>query len=210
VADTSSVGESANLLAEFGLRSHLTEAARQRAMRRTLAGGAVAVLHVLFVLVLLSSEWIQLDIERAPELKPLLWIPLLEAGKAPKPAQAKPNKNNQNAANSKIIPQHVIQPEEENNAIDLGLALGRSLACGANSYEYLNLRQQMACMHRPWMFVYDRYGNIVLYANQRLVEEQETLRPSDVQAHERNTAPSCPTNADPNAPCLSNIIGGHR
>jgi hypothetical protein len=210
VADTFSVGESANLLAELGLRSHFEETARKLATRRALAGAAVGVLHVLFILVLLTSEWIQLDIERAPELKPLLWIPLLEAGKAPKPTLAKPNKNNQDAANSKIIPQHVIQPAEENNAIDLGLALGRSLACGANSYEYLTTRQQMSCLHVPWQFVYDRYGNIVLYAHQRLAEEQETLRPSDVQAHERNTAPSCPTNADPNAPCLSNIIGGRR
>ena len=210
MADTSLVGESATLLAELGLPLHLQDAARKRAMRRFLAGAGVVVFHILFLVLLVTSEWFPVDFKEQIERRPLLWILLPQASRTPKVVPVKPLKSTQGQAASTFVKPDLVRPhEEENNAINLGLALGRSLACGANSYEYLTLRQRLNCHYQPWQFVYDRYGNVVLYADQRPPEETEKLRPSDVQAHERNTAPSCPKNADPNAPCLSDIIHGH-
>ncbi len=212
MADTSLVGESATLLADIQTRLRLAEAARQRNLRRIYAGIAVAILHVLFVVLLIASEWVPIPFSIAKKVEPLQWVLLQSPVHAPQETKIKPNGRNEGTVNPTIIPR-VLQPkdEAESNAItDLGWALGRSLACGANSYEWLNSKMRAECRRKPWDFVYDRYGNIVLNARPRELPDQETLRPSDVQAHERNTAPVCPTNVDPNAPCLSAIINGGR
>jgi len=210
VADTSFVGESATMLAALRARLRLQEEARRRAARRIFAGVAVAVLHVAFVILLIASEWIPLPLSKRIEIEPLTWIILTQPAPAPKVVPVKPKKGEQNGAITTIVPPRLPKPqEEENNAIDLGLAIGRALACGANSYEYLNDRQRAACLRRPWHFVYDPYGNIVLDARERPPEEEQ-LRPSDIQAHERNTAPTCPKYIDPNAPCIPAITGGNR
>ena len=197
------------MMAQLRARLRVEEETRKRAIRRVLAGAAVTVLHVIFVLVLIASQWVAVPLPKLEEIKPLMWVVLTQPAKAPKVASAKPKKGGENGAITTVVPPRIIQQQEENNAIDLGLAIGRSLACGANSYEYLNSKRRAECRHRPWQFVYDRYGNIVLDARERPVEEEQ-LRPSDIQAHERNTAPTCPQNVDPNAPCLSSIIGGGR
>jgi hypothetical protein len=191
VADTSLVGESATLLADLQARLRLAEEARKRYQRRVYAGIAVAILHVLIVLLLISSQWLPIPIEKVKEVAPLQWV-TLQAPVRANQEKIKPKTSNPGTVDPSLIPK-ILKPkvEEENNAItDFGLALGRSLACGANSYEWLNNKMRAECRHQPWQFVYDRYGN--------------------VQARERNTAPVCPTNIDPNAPCLSAIIGGHR
>jgi hypothetical protein len=197
------------MMARLRARLRVEDEAQKRATRRVLAGAAVAVLHVFFVLVLLASQWVPVALPKPEEIEPLTWVVLMQPAKAPKVTPVLPKKGEESGAITTVIPPRVIEQQEENNAIDLGLAIGRSLACGANSYEYLNSKRRAECLHRPWQFVYDRYGNIVLDARERPVEE-ERLRPSDIQAQERNTAPTCPQNVDPNAPCLSSIIGGRR
>jgi hypothetical protein len=211
VADTSLVGESATLLADLQARLRQADEVRKRNLRRIYAGIAVAVLHVIFVVLLIVSEWIPIPIEKIKEVAPLQWV-TLQAPVRASVEKIRPKSPNPGAIDPSLIPKILLpKPQEENNAIsDFGLALGRSLACGANSYEWLNPKMRAECRRQPWQFVYDRYGNIVLYAHPRVVQDTETLRPSDVQARERNTAPVCPTNIDPNAPCLSAIIGGRR
>jgi len=108
---------------------------------------------------------------------------------------------------------HFVRPKEEteeNNAINLGWGLGRSLACQAGSFENLNSKRRSECRSQPWAFAYDRWGNIMVDVRGIPPKpKEETLRPSDAQARERYTAPRCPTNVDPNAPCLSAIFGDH-
>lgn len=212
MADTSLVGESATLLADLQARLRVAEEARKRNLRRLYAGIAVAILHVLFVVVLIVSEWVPIPVVKTKLVEPLQWV-MLPAMHSSDVKPTKPKSPNVGIVDPNVIPR-ILRPkanEEENNAItDFGLALGRSLACGANSYEWLNSKMRAECRRQPWDFVYDRYGNIVLDARPRVERDKETLRPSDVQAHERNTAPVCPTNIDPNAPCLSSIIQGHR
>lgn len=211
MADTSFVGESAAMLAELQARLRVEDEKRKKATRRVLAGAAVAVLHVLFVFLLIAAQWIPIPIDKIRKIEPLTWIVLPQLARAPKVIPEKPRKTDEIGASNPFIVPRILRPkEEENNAItDLGLALGRSLACGANSYEYLNSKMRSECKHRPWQFVYDRYGNIVLDAVPRIPQEEKP-RPSDIQAHERNTAPRCPQNIDPNAPCLADIIGGRQ
>lgn len=212
MADTSLVGESATLLADLQARLRTEEETRKRNLRRAYAGVAVAVVHILFVALLITSEWIPIPIPKARKIEPLQWVSLPRRAAVQPPERIKPRVPDPGTFNPDVV-LRLPKPrvEEESNAIsDFGLALGRSLACGANSYEWLNPKRRAECAFRPWNFVYDHYGNMVLDARPRMVREEETLRPSDAQARERNTVPLCPTNIDPNAPCLSSIIGGRR
>ncbi len=196
------------MLAELQARLQVEDEARKKAVQRLAASAAVVVFHALFILMLIAADRIPLPLEDIRKIQPLTWINLLRPAQAPKVIPVKPRKPEERGSlNPYVVPRLIRPPEEENNAIDLGLALGRSLACGANSYEYLNSKMRAECLHKPWQFVYDRYGNIVLDARPR-VPREEKPRPSDIQAHERNTAPRCPQNVDPNAPCLADIIGG--
>jgi hypothetical protein len=201
-------------MAELQARFRADEAHLRRGRSRAVAIAAAIVMQVLFVWVLILAEYIPLDLLSRPKIEKLSWIVLNQPAQAPRVIPTKQTKADSDAAVNPILIPKIIKPkvEEENNAItDLGLALGRSLACGANSFEYLNAKMRAECRRRPWQFVYDRYGNIILDPQGRTPEvREETLRPSDVQAHERNTAPRCPQNVDPNAPCMADIIGGRR
>lgn len=210
MADTSLVGESATLMAELQARLSAGEAAAKRARRRSVAVAGVVLLHILFVWLLVIAQFVPIETFKRPKLEQLTWINLTQPAQAPRVVPTpREKKDEQTAVNPYLVPKVIRPKEEENNAItDLGYALGRSLACGANSFEYLNSKMRTECRRKPWQFVYDRYGNIILDPQGRTPQErEETLRPSDVQAHERNTAPRCPKNVDPNAPCLADIFG---
>lgn len=190
----------------------MAEEARKRNVRRFYASVGVAVLHVLIVILLVTSEWVPIELP-IKKIEPMQWIVLNVPGRAAQVKPVKAHSDDVGTFNPNVVPRLPKPKEqsEESNAItDLGWALGRSLACGANSYEWLNNKMRAECMRKPWNFAYDRYGNIVLDTRARIERDEETLRPSDVQTQERNTAPACPQNVDPNAPCLSAIIHGHR
>ena len=83
MADTSFVGESAAMMAELRARLRMEEVARTRAINRSLAGLAVAVLHVVFVFVLIKSQWLPVALPKPQEIKPLMWVVLTQPAKAP-------------------------------------------------------------------------------------------------------------------------------
>jgi len=196
------------MLAALRARLWLEEEARKRAARRILAGAAVTVLHIAFVVLLIASEWVPLPLTKQIEIQPLTWIILTQPAPVPKVTPVKPKNGQESGAITTVVPPRLPKPqEEENNAIDLGLAIGRSLACGANSYEYLNTKQRAACLRQPWQFVYDPYGNVVLDARERPPEDEQ-VRPSDIQAHERNTADPCLIAKQTGTPCIDRIIFG--
>jgi hypothetical protein len=208
VAETFLVGETATAELQEHFRVPVAPV-----RRRGVAILAAVVVQVLFVWLLILAEFIPFDLISQPKIEKMSWIVLNDLAQAPRVVPTKRTKDDSDTATNPILVPKIIRPkEEESNAItDLGLALGRSLACGANSFEYLNSKMRNECRHKPWQFVYDRYGNIILDPQGRTADvREETLRPSDVQAHERNTAPRCPQNMDPNAPCMADIIGGRR
>ena len=199
------------MLAELNARLEHEEEARKRTMRRTAYGAGVAALHVLFLFLLIMSEWVPIAIPNIEKIEPLTWIILTQPAKAPRIIPVKPKKSELSGAVTTVVPPRIPKPEEEeNNAIDLGLAIGRSLACSANSYEWLNSRQRAACLRRPWQFAYDPYGNVVLDAAPRVVAAEKP-RPSDIQAHERNTADPCLIAKQSGTDCIDKVIfGDHR
>lgn len=205
MADTPFVGESAASLAAGFTRLKAYEDARKRAWRRGAAVVAVIVLHVAFFYMLILSEWLPgLHAIRAEEA-PILWLLLPQAPGTPHISPERSQKE-QSTDIYRFYTMPITPPPPLPNAISPALALGQALACGANSFEYLTPQGRAKCRLVPWHYKFDKDGTIILDAEPRHVA-QEKPRPSDVLAHERNTAPDCPKYVDPNAPCLSAITG---
>jgi hypothetical protein len=205
VADTFFVGKSAATLAASLMRLRTDEDARLRAVRRCVAAAAVAVLHAALIFVLLQADWIPGLLTKPPTEAPLLWLLLPKAPGTPKVEQQRSLKGTPREA-PVIYSLPITLPPPRSDAIDPGLLLGQALACGANSFEYLTPQGRANCRRPPWNYTYARDGTIILNTQYKRPEPKPT--PADVLAHERYTAPSCPENVDPNAPCISGIIGG--
>jgi len=209
VADTSFVDESATALAEFLTRLKTDGEARRLARRRAIAAAAVAVLHVVFVLLLIYSEWLPGLRVRRPSEVPLLWLLL---PRTPGALKIEPKHTTAKEATEETPTYYtrpVILPPPQPNAItDPALALGQALACGANSYEYLSPLGRANCKRQPWNFTYDQYGDIVLNTQFKRPPPEPKPSSADIMARQRIEGPQCPENVDPNAPCLDKIIHG--
>ena len=173
-------------------------------MRRGVAAVAVAVLHAAFILFLIQADWIADLRTRPPAEPPLLWLFLPKSPGVPKAAPQRSQKEAPHERPAFFSLPITLPPSP--NAIDPGLLLGQALACGANSFEYLTPVGRLNCRRPPWNFTYTNDGTIILNTQYRRPEPKPT--PAEVLAHERYTAPSCPESVDPNAPCISGIIGG--
>lgn len=208
MADTSFVGESATALAAFLTRLKTDEEARKRAQRRGGAAALVAVLHISVIFFLLQADWIPRVRARPPAEAPLLWLLLPKAPGMSKLEQQRSQKPAAREAPKVYTLPITLPPPSPNNAItDPALALGRALACEANSFEYLTPEGRANCRRIPWNYRYDKDGMIVLDTHYKPPEPKPTN--ADIMARERIEGPACPENVDPNAPCLSKVIGGH-
>lgn len=184
--------------------------ARKRRWRRLVAVGIVLSAHTLLIGYLVHAKLINAVPEKAPPKTELLWL-LLPPAKVASGVRKTEERDKMVREAYKAVEMLPQTTYERPNAITIepGLALGDAIACGAGSYEYLTPDGRLRCRHRPWNFTYDRYGYVIL-DTQGLVRKPEKTRPSDVMAHERNTAPRDPSSyIDPNAPCLDCIIRGN-
>jgi hypothetical protein len=168
----------------------------------------VAVLHILVIFLLLQADWIPVVRARPPAEAPLLWLLLPKAPGTSKPEQQRSQKPASREA-VKVYTLPITLPPPSPNAItDPALALGRALACEANSFEYLTPEGRASCRRPPWNYRYDKDGMIVLDTQYKPPEPKPTN--ADIMARQRIEGPVCPENVDPNAPCLSSVIQGHR
>lgn len=202
------IGEPEGAVAEILERLKRNEAARQRAVIRASAAAAVAVLHLIFIILLLKAEWLFTPTEIIDNKEtPLLWLMLPRTNAIKAANEHKTGEKVYPIFKAVSLPPPVTDVDRPNAiTLDPALLLGRALACGANSYEYLSREARMLCKHPPWQYKYDRYGDLVLDTRAREPEE-EKQRPSDAMAHERNTAPVC---LDPNVPCAYREIWGNK
>ena len=100
------------------------------------------------------------------------------------------------------VPTIRTRPQAQAPTGDLS-GVGRALACGASSYEYLTAQQREGCRRRPWDFVRKADGTIVLDVP-KPVEPPPSI--ADISRHIQQTQPTCPLLA--NTPCLNKIIHG--
>lgn len=179
---------------------------RQRVQRRWLAGAAVVLVHVFAIMLIVFSNQIPV-VQRIRETIPeaILWIPTQK----PAPPQKKIDEE-QPFESFPFLSAPITLPPEPKKALPPppsgGLeGVGRSLACGASSYEYLSPAQRETCLRHPWAFIKRPDGTIVLDAPKPAPPPAFTA--SDLARHEQQTGPPCPLLA--NVPCLSKILPNH-
>lgn len=193
-------------------RQARAEEARRRRWRRLVVAGGVCLAHLVVIGYLIHTKLTQDAPEKPPPNIQLLWLLQPRASAASGVREDDPHEEIVRQAFKAVEMLPKVDVERPNAiTIDPGLALGAAIACGAGSYEYLTANGRWRCQHRPWGFVYDRYGYIILDTQENARARQaDKARPSDVMAHERNTTPRNPAPyIDPNAPCLECIIRGN-
>ena len=173
-------------------------------LRRWLSWAAVLLVHLLAFLVIVTSVHtpvVQHIRETVPEA--ILWIAKPEPFHPPKKVEPQ-----EQIENFPIITAPITLPPEPKKALppppSSGLeGVGRSLACGASSYENLSAAQRETCLRRPWAFIKRPDGTIVLDVP-KPVEPPPSA--ADVIRHEQATAPPCPLLA--NVPCFGKAMHG--
>jgi len=210
VTDAYSIDESALAVAGILERLNKRRTAKKHRLFRVIVATGVAVMHMLVIMLLIETRIVVTTHEKPPHETQLLWLLL------PRAVQSSGNQAERQAEEMirqaykavQLLPNVVDSPRPNAITVDPGLALGQALACGAGAFEYLTPEGRLRCGHRPWNFIYDRYGYIILNTQERPAQAEKP-RPSDVMAHQRNTAPECPANVNPNVPCLERIIRGN-
>lgn len=177
---------------------------RQRTIRRWLAGGAVVVVHLLALALIAFSIHVPV-IQRIRETIPeaIMWIPVAKPAHPPKKVEEQPLEES-----FPILTAPITLPPEPKRALppppNGGMeGVGRSLACGASSYEYLSPAQRETCLRRPWAFMRRPDGTIVLDVP-KPAEPPPSI--ADIMRHEQETTPPCPLLN--NVPCLNKVIHG--
>ncbi len=174
---------------------------KRRNLRRWLSWAAVLLVHLLAFAVIVTSVHVPVVVQRVHETIPeaILWIV--------KPEPFHPIRKvvpQEPEETLPIIPAPITLPPEPKKALPppptTGLeGVGRSLACGASSYENLSAAQRETCLRRPWAFIKRPDGTIVLDVPKEPPPPAFTA--ADIARHESQTAPPCPLLAI--VPCLS-------
>ncbi|MEJ0044555.1 MAG: hypothetical protein WDM81_21070 [Rhizomicrobium sp.] len=179
---------------------------KQRNLRRSLAGGAVLLVHILALLIIAYSVHTPI-VQRIRETVPeaILWVPALEPFHRPKKVEPQAP-----VETFPFVTAPITLPPEPKKALPPpptgGLeGIGRSLACGASSYENLSVAQRETCLRRPWAFIKRPDGTIVLDVPKE--KPPPAFTAADITRHQMETAPPCPLLA--NVPCLSKILPNH-
>jgi len=130
-------------------------------LKRIGAGIAVALVHVLFLVLLLAAGRVS-DMAHKPPREVLLLLPPLQP-KSSRPALPPVTLPAERPVN--IPPTIAITPPPPAAAPkpgDVLQAIGKELACGAGPYEHLTQAEREACKRQPWHSRKNAKGVIVL------------------------------------------------
>jgi hypothetical protein len=185
-----------------------SEEDRRLFLRRLIAWGLVALIHVflLSILVVDQHHWRELAFRRPVET--ILDLTRLPKGAAPPIEMIQP-----------IVPRAappvvttapvIVVPPPPNSQIappqtpaDILKAIGEALSCGAENFENLTEAERTRCKHEPWVARKLPNGTIVLEAQApQAIQPPAGLSGADAMRHEMQTAPGCPILA--NVPCMN-------
>jgi hypothetical protein len=207
VSEDSAVDMSFALIA--GERARANEAERERFLKRAGAGVAVVLLHVLFLLVLLTAGHFAAIRHRAEPKEVFLLFP-------PPPH---PHTRNQVAPLPipTVIPKEIEAPphtitapqqkSQEHAPGDVMEAIGKELACGAGPYEHLSQAEREACKRQPWKFKKTPKGVIVLDT----VDKPPAADPTsgaDEELRMQQTADPCIAAGHSHSECIHKTLFG--
>ncbi len=188
---------------------HAETSERERNIRRTIAAIAVILLHIAAVSVFIYSVHIPVIDRIRTTVPEAIWILMPPKPKAPpRPVLETP------PVPDVFVPtltapitlppiQHRPASPPTTGTLE---DIGRALACGASSYEYLTQAQREGCRRRPWDYVRKPDGTIVLRGPDK-PPPPPAFTGGDLMRHEQQTAPPCPMLQ--NVPCLSKVLPNH-
>lgn len=204
---TDSTVDPADFSGILAARAQADLSERERTIRRAIAAAAVLLVHVVAIAVFITSVHVPV-IERIRATIPeAIWILMPKKPAPPAPRVETP-----------LPPADILPMPEITAPITLPsihtrtpppaapgdlTGVGRSLACGASSYENLTVDQREQCLRHPWHFVKRPDGTIVLEAPAK-PPPPPAFTGGDLMRHEQQTAPPCPVLQ--NVPCLSKVL----
>ena len=204
-----------NVLAfpEIRLRLRLSdEERRRRRIRDVLAWVAVALLHLVFLSLLVISLHQNLErVGRRGAVEAILDLSLLNRSNAQREDEIKAFQATEPDLSAKpltVIPTPPVIPQSTPSPGDVMKSVGQALACGASNFEYLNKAQQAHCPRVPWQGLQLPNGTIVLAAPPKpLVQQPLHLTGAEDLGHQMQTNSGCPIML--NTPCLQDMFTGN-
>jgi hypothetical protein len=197
-------------LARFGGRAFRAPMEKRRRFLRAVGSwGLVALVHLAFFFLLLFSQRQPPPLRVAERETILLFLPLRHAAPPPRPpmTRSKGERPVPRVTTAPItLPPMVLVPARPSDRDILG-AIGRELACGAGSFEYLPEDLRAACSYSPWLGMRMPDGTIVIASPAPPPTgplDLNDMSGADYVRHEMDTAPACPPLQ--NTPCLNNSI----
>jgi hypothetical protein len=197
-------------------RSRNPEERRRLAIRDTLSWAAVALVHVVFLsLLVISLEQNRNRIGHRGPVETMLDLTMSHLNNAPemdeiKPLDLKSPDVDTSAKPLTVIPPPVtVIPEQKGGPApgDVLNSIGQALACGASNFENLNRAQQAHCRRQPWQGVILPNGTIVLDAPQKAPPPQIQLSGAQALQKQMQTNSGCPIMS--NMPCLDDMFSGN-
>ena len=186
-------------------RSAAARLSRQRSLRRTLAGVAVAALHVLMIFALIVSIRVPIvPHARTPQEIIFRLIPLVHRVVPPVINATHPKKKEPvfELPTAPITLPPVARAREKTPPVDAMGILGAELACGASRYEYLSPSEKRLCHHAPWEMPANR--NLVILPPPEPLPGH--LTGAEAAARARAQAAPCPPGMT--TPCIDEVIFG--
>jgi hypothetical protein len=201
------VDGSFTLMADMHMR--VAEAERERALKRLGAAIAVILIHILFLIALLTAGHVVSLVRRPPKETLLLLPPLPHQRETnpsmplvPLPLDRPVNIPPTITINPPPAPPTTQKPE------DIMQALGRELACGAGSYENLSPVQREACRRQPWRFKKNEKGVIVLDRSTPPPPPDTTISGIDASTQIQRTTDPCVAEGNTHSECIHKTIFG--
>lgn len=193
------------------LRLRVTEAERERYLKRGGAGIAVAIVHILILIALLTANQIGAFVRPTPK-ETLLLLPPLQKDQRTKPAfpvVPVPTTRPVNIPPTIPIITAPPPPSTTQKPGDVMQAIGRELACGAGSYENLSQVQREACRRQPWRFKKNEKGVIVLdKSSPSAPPPSEPITGIDAQTQIGRTTDPCVAAGNTHSECIHKTIFG--
>ena len=191
-----------------GERLRTGEAERERYLKRIGAAIAVALVHVLILLALLTGV-VDVTSRAPPKEVELLLPPLQQKTRTTQPSTPLPLPTPRAAP--EVEPLRTItlplpKPETQRPPGDVMEAIGKELACGAGSYEHLSQAEREVCRRQPWKFKKNAKGVIVLDVTKPLPDAP--VSGADAELHIQQTQDPCLAAGNTHSECIHKTIFG--
>jgi hypothetical protein len=183
------------------------EAERERALKRIVAVIAVALVHVLFLALLLAAARVSEVAHKTPQEVLLLLPPLQPKTSRPAlPSVVLPVERPVNIPPTiDVTPPPPAAPPKPGDVMQ---AIGKELACGAGPWEHLTQAEREVCKRQPWHSKKNARGVIVLDVPSATAPPDETLSGIDAITQGIRTSDPCLAAGNTHTECIhKNIFG---